>query len=597
MSALPDHSTFRTATDAQLAQERPLLPLAAGDWLRAPLWANRGLFGQVALAAVLINLFAMSTSLFSMAVYNKVVPSNAMDSMVAMMIGISVVIAFDFLLRGLRGYFVDIAGQNIDRVLGEAIFDRLLGMKLADRRGSNGAFAGLLREFETLREFFASATVTALVDVPFVLLFVGVIAIIAPPLVVVPLIAIPIVIGCAWGAQPLLGRLSAASFTQSLNKQGVISETIGGLETIKSSLAGPLLAKRWRTAVAHHAALSLRQRCVAAVAVNVAAILQSVVYVATLAIGVALIADQKLSMGALVAASMLAGRAVAPLGQVASLLTRLSHTRAAYHALDRVMTTAGETGAAARVGRRSGDLAPLRRPVLEGRISFRRVSFRYPGSTTLALEDVSFNIEQGDRVAIIGKVGSGKSTIARLILGLYQPEDGAIVIDDADVRQLHPDDLRNNVGSVLQDVVLLSGSIRDNIALGDAAVDDAAVLRAARLSGAHDFIGNLSGGYDVMLADRGEGLSGGQRQAIAVARALARPRPMLILDEPTSAMDSASENALINRLEGELAGRTVVLVTHRQSMLRLATRIIIIDAGRIIAQGPRDDVLQSLAVA
>jgi ATP-binding cassette subfamily C protein LapB len=320
--------------------------------------------------------------------------------------------------------------------------------------------------------------------------------------------------------------------------------------------------------------------------------MQTIAYVATLTLGVALMVDGVLPMGALVAASMLAGRAVAPLGQIAALLSRLSQTMSSYRALDKVMTTSGE----------SGDTAPLRRARLSGRIRFDGVTFRYPGATARALDKVSFTIEPGERVAIIGRVGSGKSTIARLILGLYTPERGAIVIDDADVRQLHPDDLRANIGSVLQDVVLLSGSIRDNIALGDAAIDDAAVLRAARLSGAHDFIGQLSGGYDVRLADRGEGLSGGQRQAIAIARALVTPshrspRPMLIFDEATSAMDTESESALIGRLEAELAGRTLVMVTHRQSMLRLATRIILIDAGRIVAHGPRDDVLQSLAAA
>ncbi len=530
---------------------------------------------------------AMATALFSMAVYNKVIPNNATQSMLALVIGISFVVVFDFILRTLRGTFVDIAGQNIDRELGAGLFDRLLGMKLVDRRGANGAFAGLLREFETLREFFASATVVALVDVPFVLLYVGTIAIIAPPLAIVMLVAIPVIIGVAAGAQPLLGRLSQASLAEGLNKQGVVVETIGSLETVKSSLAGPLLARRWRAAVHHHAAISLRQRCIAAIAVNVATSMQTITYVATLTLGVALIAQGRLSMGALVAASMLSGRAVAPLGQVAALLSRLSQTMASYRALDRVMTTAGETG----------DLAPLRRPRLDGRITFRDVSFRYPGSTALALDRVSFSIEPGERVAIIGRVGSGKSTIARLILGLFTPESGAVVIDDADVRQLHPDDLRANIGSVLQDIVLLSGSIRDNIALGDPAVGDAMVLRAARLSGAHDFIGQLSGGYDVTLADRGEGLSGGQRQAIALARALVRPRPMLVFDEPTSAMDTASESALIARLEADLVGRTLVIVTHRESMLRLATRVILLDGGRIVAQGPRDDVLQSLAIA
>lgn len=596
MSALPDHAGFRAVLappavtalpPAVVAAPPALLPAAVGAWPLAPLWANRGLFGQVALAAVLINVFAMATALFSMAVYNKILPNNATQSMLALLFGLGFVIIFDFILRTLRSTFVDIAGQNIDRELGAALFDRLLGMKMADRRGANGAFAGMLSEFETLREFLASATVVALVDLPFVLIYVAAIAIIAPPLASVLLVAIPVVIGVAAGAQPLLGRLAQASLAEGLQKQGVVVETIGGLETVKSSLTGPLLAARWRAAVRHHAAISLRQRELAAIAINVATSMQTITYVATLSLGVVLIAKGQLSMGALVAASMLSGRAIAPLGQVAALMSRLSQTLSSYRALDRVMTTAGEVG----------DAAPLRRPRLEGRIAFRDVSFRYPGSTALALDRVSFSIEPGERVAIIGRVGSGKSTIARLILGLFTPESGAVIIDDADVRQLHPDDLRTNIGSVLQDVVLLSGSIRDNIALGDPLVDDDAVLRAARLSGAHDFIGRLSGGYDVKLADRGEGLSGGQRQAIAMARALVRQRPVLVFDEPTSAMDTTSENALFSRLEGELAGRTMVLVTHRQSMLRLATRVILLDGGRIVAQGPRDDVLRSLAVA
>lgn len=569
-----------------------LLPPVAGDWLRAPLWANRGLFAQVALAAVMINLFTIATSLFSMAVYNKVVPNNAMQSLTALVIGIGFVILFDFLLRTLRGYFVDIAGQNIDHVLGEAIFGRLLDMRLSQRRGSNGAFAGTLREFETLREFFASATIVAVVDVPFVLLFIAIIAVIAPPLALVPLVAVPVIIGVAWGSLPLLNRLAAASLAEGLSKQGVIVETIAGLETVKTSLAGPLLARRWQAAVTLHAALSLRQRLLAAVAVNTATTMQSVVYVATLVLGVALMADQSLTMGALVAASMLSGRAVAPLGQIAMLLSRLSHTLSAYRGLDRLMSSAGE----------SGDSTPLRRRHLDGRIAFDRVSFRYPGASLRALDNISFTIEPGERIAIIGRAGSGKSTIARLMLGLYEPEDGTITIDDADIRQLHPDDLRANIGSVLQDVVLLSGSIRENIALGDPSVSDAAVLRAAQLSGAHAFIGGLPGGYDVVLADRGEGLSGGQRQSIAVARALVQtddglPRPMLIFDEATSAMDSQTEAALIDRLSTELAGRTLVMVTHRQSMLRLATRVILVDGGRIVAEGPRETVLNSLVKA
>ncbi len=562
------------------------MPARAGDWLRAPVWANRGLFAQVALAAVLINALSLATSLFSMAVYNKIIPNNATESLTALLIGISFVLVFDFALRLLRGYFVDVAGQNIDHRLGNAVFDRLVGMKLSDRHGSNGAFAGVLREFESLREFFTSATIVALVDVPFILLFLVVIAVVAPPLALVTLLAIPLVIAAGALVQPVLARIADASLTEGLNKQGIIVETIAGLETIKTSRAGPLLAARWRRAVAAHAALALRQRLAAGVAVHVAAVAQNIVYVAMLGIGVGLIAEQRLSMGALIAASMLSGRCVAPLGQIAMLLTRLGQTRSAWAALDRVMARPGET---------AGN--PLRRPQLNGAITFDDVRFTYPGSNTPALSGLNFRIAPGERVAIIGRVGSGKSTIARLALGLYTPDRGAVRIDDADIRQLHPDDVRANIGAVLQDVVLLSGTIRDNIALGDAAISDAEVLRAARLSGAHDVIGRLPRGYDHVLADRGEGLSGGQRQMIAVARALAGNRSLLLFDEPTSAMDLAGETALIDRLATALEGRTALFITHRQSLLRLATRIIILEAGQIIADGPRDAVLQQLALS
>ena len=569
---------------ASVTLPRPRL----AEWLTGPMRENRALYLQVVVAATLVNLFALATSLFSMIVYNKIVPNNAVDSMIALLIGVLIVLTFDFILRSLRGYFIDVAGQNIDRRMGAAIFDRVLTMRLADRKGSNGAFAGLLREFETLREFFTSATLAALVDVPFILLFLFVIWLVAGPLVWVTALAIPVVVGVAWASQPVLARLAAQGLNQGMSKQGVIVEAIGGLETVKSSQAGPLLAKRWKLAVAEHADSSLRQRLVSAIAINASQTCQSLVYILTVAIGVAMIADNKLTTGALIAASILSGRCVAPLGQIASLLTRLSHTRSAYQALDKVMAANNEGS----VGE-----ATLRRPRLAGGIEFRNVIFRYPGSTTRALDNVSFTIQPGERVAIIGRVGSGKSTVARLILGLYEPDEGSIMVDDADVRQLHPDDLRANIGAVLQDVVLLSGSVRENIALGAEGVDDEAVLRAARLSGTHDFMGTIANGYDLRLADRGEGLSGGQRQSIAIARALTSDKPILLFDEPTSAMDTQSENALIARLEAELAGRTVVLVTHRQSMLKLVNRIIILDKGKIVAAGPRDDVLKSLAVA
>jgi ATP-binding cassette subfamily C protein LapB len=348
-----------------------------------------------------------------------------------------------------------------------------------------------------------------------------------------------------------------------------------------------MLQRRWQTAVDESADIALRSRLLSAFATNVAASAQQIVYVGVVLYGVFLIADGELTSGSLIAASILAGRCVAPLGQVAGLLTRLSATRASYARLDAFMSAGGEV---------ADDANLVRRQRLEGRITFKNVVFHYPGTTTRVLDNVSFEIAPGEKVAIVGRVGSGKSTIGRLIMGLYQPSEGQILIDGADVRQLHPDDLRRNIGSVLQDVTLFSGSIRDNITLGDPAIDDAELLRLAKLSGTHDFVGQIANGFDLRLADRGEGLSGGQRQSIAIARALGNAPPIIIFDEPTSAMDNQSENALVARLESELADRTFLLVTHRQPMLKLVDRIIILNAGKIAAQGPRDDVLRSMAV-
>jgi ATP-binding cassette, subfamily C, bacterial LapB len=555
------------------------------EWLAKPLAEHRATYIKVSIAAVLTNAFALATSLYSMTVYNRIVPNNATDSLIGLSIGMAIILLFDFILRMLRGYFIDVAGRDVDAKLGATVFQALISMRLANKQGSNGAFAGLLREFETLREFFASATVVALVDVPFVLLFLLVIWAIAGPVVLVPLAMIPLVIGAAYVVQPGLDRMAGSVLGLGFSKQGVMVETIGGLETVKATAAGGMLQRRWQTAVDESASVALRSRLLSAFATNVAASSQQIVYVGVVLYGVFLIADGKMTSGSLIAASILAGRCVAPLGQVAGLMTRLSSTRAAYGRLDTFMSAGGEIEAGAQ---------PVRRQRLEGHIAFKNVVFHYPGTTTRVLDNVSFEVAPGEKVAIVGRVGSGKSTIGRLVMGLYQPTEGQVLVDGADVRQVHPDDLRRNIGAVLQDVTLFSGTIRDNITLGDPAIDDAELLRLAKLSGAYDFVGQIANGFDLKLADRGEGLSGGQRQSIAIARSLGNAPPIIVFDEPTSAMDSQSENALVARLSDELRGRTFLLVTHRDPMLKLVDRIIILNAGKIAIDGPAPDVLRSL---
>ena len=553
-------------------------------WLIEPMRKNRSIYIKVGLAAAMINIFALMTSLFTMVVYDRVLPNNATSSLIALTIGLLIVIIFDFILKTLRAYFVDVAGARIDREVGATVFNQLLAIRLDKKRGSTGALAGVVRELETLRDFFASATLTAMVDVPFILITLAVIAMIGGQAALVPLVMVPLVVVVGLLTQPAMDRLAAQAMGQGLLKQTVLVETIGGLETVKTSNAGGILTNRWLEAIEEHSHTSLRQRLVANIGVTLAGTAQTIAYAGVVVIGVGMIEAQELTMGGLIACSILAGRAVAPLGQIAQLLSRITATRTAYRQLNALMQTPREGP--------EGD--PLVITRTEGKIEFRNVSFRYPGSPEKALDSVTFTINPGEHVALIGRVGSGKSTIARLILGLYEPEEGVILLDGTDIRQLDPADLRRRVGNAMQEGLLLSGTVRENIVLGQEGIDDDRMIRATTLSGTHQFMGQIANGYDRKLADRGEGLSGGQRQSIAIARALVGDPPVVLFDEPSSAMDNQTETALLERLEEELKNRTFIVITHRTPFLRLVGRVIIVDRGKIIADGPRDLILQKL---
>jgi ATP-binding cassette subfamily C protein LapB len=472
-------------------------------WLLEPMLANKQTYIKVAMAAVLINIFALVTSLFSMVIYDRVVPNNAMASLTALSIGFAIVVIFDFVLKTLRAYFVDIAGADIDHKIGESVFAKILSMRLDLKKGSTGALAGLMRELEALRDFFASATISTLVDVPFLFLTVAVIWAIGGKVVFVLFVIIPIVLLAGWATNPALERLSAKTMREGLSKQSVLVEAIGGLETVKASGAGDLLTQRWLTAVRQQSDSSLRQRLVSTLAVTVAGSASTISYAAVVIVGVNLIASRELTSGGLIACSLLSGRAIAPLAQISQLLTRLSATRTAYRQINAMMMqpSEGPAGEALKIG------------VLQGRIEFRNVSFRYPGATENALNGISFVIEPGERIALLGRVGSGKSTITRLILGLYPPSDGLVMIDGTDIRQLDPAELRRRIGTALQDSVLISGSVRDNIALGRKAVDDGEMVRAAELSALVQ---------RVMVLDRGKIMADGPRDT--VMQQLTRPK-------------------------------------------------------------------------
>ncbi|MEQ5778410.1 type I secretion system permease/ATPase [Thalassospira sp. NFXS8] len=550
-------------------------------WFWSALGKNKPIYLQVIIAAALTNFLSLTVSLFTMVVYDRILPNEAIDSLIAMTFGVGFAICFDFVIKMLRAHFIDRAGIRADQEIGSEIFDHLLDMQMKDRRGSSGAFANTLREFETLREFFTSASLVALVDIPFIILFLFVIYGIGGPLVLIPALAVPTIILVGIGVQPLLARYAQSAFEEGQTKQGVLVETISGLETVKTSGAARLMRQRWKDSLKFQAGVGARSRRISHMVVNMTATAQQVSQIGIVVFGVFLIAAGETSMGALVGSVILVGRALAPLGQIAQTLTRLNQVRTSYRNLDGLMKQSTE---------RQDGRHYLARARLAGRIEFQNVNFSYPGQNIAALRDVSFVIEPGEKVAILGRIGSGKSTILRLMLGLYEPDSGSILVDGTDIRQIDPSDLRANISAVLQDAWLFSGSVKQNIAVGAYRPNDDDILRAASLSGAHDFISRHPSGYDLMIQERGEGLSGGQRQSISLARGLVGAPPILLMDEPTSMMDMQTEQIVVNRLRTEAEEQTILVVTHRPSMLDMVDTVIVVEGGAVVARGPKSIV-------
>jgi len=556
-----------------------------GHWFWDTFRDSLSLYSEVVLAALLVNLFALASPLFIMNVYDRVVPNHAVETLWVLGIGITVVYCFDLLMRTLRGYYVDVAGKRADIILSASVFERVLGMKLAARPPSVGAFANNLHEFDTFRDFFTSATLTTLIDLPFVFLFIFIIWMIGGPLAIVPLTILPLSLLAGFLVQHTLAGRIRELLRHSAQKQATLVETLTGLETIKSLGAEGIAQRRWEQVSGTIAHLGLKTRFLTTGAINIAVFLQQIATVAIVIYGVYLIADGDLSMGGLIASTILTGRALAPLAQVAATLTRYHQARSAYASTDAIMKTPVE---------RPADKDFLTRPKLNGKIEFRNVSFSYPGQDVEVLDRISFNISPGQHTAIIGRIGSGKSTIERLVLGLYEPSAGSILIDGIDSRQIDPADLRRNIGYVPQDTFLFYGTVKENIMYGMPHAEDHEVLQAASIAGVTDFVNKHPSGFDMQVGERGEMLSGGQRQSVAVARALLRNPSILVMDEPSNAMDNTTEELFKTRFGVWAEDRTLILVTHRASLLSLVDRIIVMDSGRIIADGPKEHVLDAL---
>ena len=567
------------------ARTTPIDKQTDGHWFWSVIRRHRGLYRDVLLAAFLINLFAVAMPLFVMNVYDRVVPNHATDTLWMLVAGMVLVMCADAALRMMRGWFIDLAASRTDITLSASIMERVLGMKMSERPVSVGSFASGLQAFESVRSFIGSATVVGFIDLPFVLLFTLVMGLISWPLVIPVLVGIALVLLYTAGVQHKLHQLSEQNMQASAQRNAVLVESLVGLETLKTLGAEGRMQSLWEKTTLLLSRSSVKMRMLSGSVTAGTLWIQQAVAVAIIILGVYLIIDAQLTQGALIAAYMLSSRVMAPVGQTAALLMQYHQAATALNTLETVMEKPVE---------RPQGSHWISRPRLQGGIEFRDVGFRYPQDEREVLRGVSFRINPGEHVAILGRNGSGKTTLEKLIAGLYSPSQGAVLIDGIDARQLDPAELRRNMGYVSQDVNLFFGSLRDNIAMGAPQADDEQVLNAVRLSGLAEFVQTHPAGLAMPVGERGELLSGGQRQSVAIARALLNDPAILLFDEPTGAMDHSSEETFKHHMRDYAHGKTLVVVTHRTSLLELVDRIIVIDAGKIVADGPKEQVVEAL---
>ncbi|MEH6650695.1 MAG: type I secretion system permease/ATPase [Motiliproteus sp.] len=552
-------------------------------WFWGPLRESLPIYRDVLIAAFFINLFAIASPLFVMNVYDRVVPNLALHTLWVLAIGMSVVLLFDFVMKQLRAHLIEIAAKKSDILLSSKLFEKLLSVRMDARPASIGAFARNIQEFDSVRDFITSATMAALIDIPFSLLFLTVIWLVAGPLAFIPLVAVVIMLAYGWYIQRKMRHDVEESSRYASQKNAHLIESLGGIETLKLHSAESQYQQRWEELVGNIANWNMRLRSYGTRVSSLSGLLQQLSTVAIVVAGVYLIIDGGLSMGGMIAAVMLTGRALVPFNQISLLSTRYNQAVSALKHLDEIMKLPAENTE-----------RYLQRSHIDGRIEFDQVGFSYPQSQKAVFNSLSFTLKPKEKVAIIGRIGAGKTTIEKLLLGLYTPGQGSIRLDGVDINQVSPADLRQKMGCVPQDINLFYGSIRDNITLGVPHVEDERILRAARLAGVSQFTDVDPEGMDKQVGERGIYLSGGQRQAIALARALLFNPPILVLDEPTSHMDNFTEQQVKTQIASVAADKSLLLVTHKMSMLDLVDRVIVLEGGRIVADGPKAKVLEAL---
>ncbi len=559
-------------------------------WLWKVVWRYRRYYYDSIIAAVLINVLSTLAGLFAIHVYDRVIPLKAYSTLWALVVGVGIAILFEAATRQIRDYLMDLAARKADITLSSALFRQALGLRLEHTPPSSGAFAHQVRQFETVRNFGTSASLAVVTDLPFSLLFLFMIFTVAGQLAVVPAVVIVVSVITALLVQYPLHRYMMQTYRDQAQMMGVLIESIEGIETLRVTGASGIMTKRYEELNAASAFSGMRFRILSNIVMTYFNMIQQAGNIVMLVWGVYLIHSGDISTGALVGSLMFAGRAIGPVGQFIGLTTQWQTAKAAMSGLNDLMKLPVE---------RDPTRSYLQKPDIDGKIEIQKLSFAYPSTGThtapIALRDVSLKIEPGERVAFVGKIGSGKSTLLRMIAGLYQPIEGQVKIDGIDIRQIDPVDFRNHIGYVTQDLRLFRGTLRENIFLGrpganiDAFMDVVALTGLDKIADAHPM------GYDMPIGAMGLGLSGGQRQLVALARALITEPKILLMDEPTSAMDMQTEAMFTKRLNDIVKDRTVIIVTHRPSLLSVVDRIVVMDQQRMVADGPKEKILAMLA--
>jgi len=574
---------------SETARERPWDQATKQHWFWSEVWKERSQYGYVMFASLLINLLAFAMPLFTMNVYDRIIPNKAAASLWMLALGALFAIAVEYGLRLARTGLIDEVGRGIDARLSQRLLDKVLNLPMATQRGSTGALARRVTDYEQVRDFFASTTVVLITDILFLVVFVALIAVLGGWLAVIPIVAMAVMLAMGWVLQRRMSAAVADAQVDASMLQTTLVETIGSLETVKACRAEGRMLGKWRRLSASNAYTQEEMRKLTATAVNLATLCQQATGIALIIGGFYLFNAGTISMGAIIAIVMLASRSLAPVGQLAFLMTRGRQAFVTLNSLQQLMDQDDERDKGSR------SITP---EVREGRLQLDHVGFRYPDTERESLADVSLSIEPGERVGLIGRVASGKSTLGRVLCGLYDPTSGSYRIDGLESRQYDPHDLRSTLRFVGQDAELFSGTVRENLMVGASDADDASIIDAVRRSGADEFLGRDATGFDFHIGERGARLSGGQRSFLVLARALMTPAHLLFLDEPTGAMDSQTEKHFVDRLQAAIpASQTLVIATHRMTVLGLVDRLIVMDNGRIVADGPRDEILAQRAAS